>query len=471
MSAGDHRSVGELLVANDLIARSVLMDTEHHDARGLVGAWPRLAEAAEGFWSALPRAEREAGPWHLPELARDDLKVHGLAHMPGWSGPTSQDQRLVDMAANFERGEHLLRRHERLDGVGLAAPVVADREAAATRALHSIYVASHGVGVALRQAHDAQSDPAARRRSSASAGELATVSGLQRQFAGIEQTLGLRMGRRWPTGLEGEYREQPVQQRMREAMTVWDVQARRAMSDLTPFSASEVCQAQAVLLSNGHALLRAAALDEHVDPLEYRDRLAPALETVTGRLWAAGEVWRHLALPSDGIDPALRASAREVLAAVAEPVRDGAVFASHTTIQERVDLREVPQLMHRALITAAETAYGIREAVRSTELTGRARWVHEATVAAQSRLYAANVEPSPMKAWVSPNALRRNDLVSLPGVLKDDLAGQMGHVVSAADSVREAAANVLTRSPALSGREAQDRGVPTPAVTTPPPAW
>ena len=65
-----------------------------------------------------------------------------------------------------------------------------------------------------------------------------------------------------------------------------------------------------------------------------------------------------------------------------------------------------------------------------------------------------------MKAWVSPNALRRNDFVPLPSVLKDDLAGQMGHVVTAAASVREAAANVLERGTQLGGRAMQEKAPP-----------
>ena len=464
----DHRSVGELLVANDLIARSILMDTDHLSARELTRSWPLVSAAADQFWSALPHAAhaashvgREADRTPDAGLDRNVLSViRPSDSVNGWPSAGPGDQRLVDMAVNFERAAELLRRYDRLEGVGLAPAVIDDLEAAKTRALHCLYVASHGVTVALRHEQDVLAEPAVRRGSPNPDGMVATVKGLQERFAAAEQSLSLHLGRRWPGSLEGEHREQPVQQRLRESMASWDVQARRAMSSPTAATAYVVCHAQAVVIGNGHALLRAAALQEHLDPHEYRDRLAPALETVTGRLRAAGEVWRNMARPSDEIDPGLRAAAREVTTAVGELVRDGAVPASLTTLQERVDLREVPPLMHRALITASETAYGIQDVARSTELAGPARWVNEAAAAAQARLYAANVEPSPMKAWVSPNALRRNDFVPLPSVLKDDLAGQMGHVVSAAASVREAAANVLERGPQLGGRAMQDKTPP-----------
>lgn len=463
MSA-DHRSVGELLVDNDLIARSILMDTEQLSARELVRAWPQLADAADRFWSSLPNAGMEGGPAQDSGLVRDVMQAlpSAVKLRSGWPSPGPEDQRLADMASNFEQAGELLRRHERVEGVRLSPAAVEDLEAVRVRALHGLYVAAHGVNVALRAEHSVLASPEVKRTGNRELG--AAVAKLQDRFAGVEQSLSLHLNRRWPAGLEGEHREQPIQQRLHESMAVWDVQARRAMSEPTASSAYLVCHAHAIVIGNGHALLRAAALHEHIDPHEYRDRLAPALDTVAGRLRAAGEVWRNMSRPSERVDPDLRAAAGEVTAAAGDLVRDGAVAASAETIHARVDLREIAPLMHRALITAAETAYGIQEVARSSELTAPARWVNDASAAAQARLHADYVEPSPMEAWVSPNALRRNLPVPLPDVLKDDLAGQMGHVVAAASSVREAAANVLERGPQLAGRAAQDRAFPRAAA-------
>lgn len=456
----DRRSVGELLVANDLIARSVLMDTQELSAREIIRSWPGLTAAADRFWSSLPTTGVDSGTRHDTDLIRQALDTVQPSDVNyGWPGPGPQDMRLTDMTGNFHRGAELLRRFERVEGRQLAVAVVADLDAAETRALHCLYLAAHGVSVALRREQEVLADPKAQRTSPDRRGIPASVARLQERFADVEQALLVHLGRRWPTSLEGEHREQPGELRLREALAVWDVQANRAMCQSpTAVSAYIVCHTQAVVIGNGHALIRAAALHEHIDPLEYRDRLAPALESTAARFRAAGDVWRNMANPS-AADPGLHAASREVMAAVGELVSDGAVLASPEALAERVDLREVSQAMRRTLISSAEIAHGVKEAAQAKDLAGPARWVNETAGAAQARLFAANVEPSPTKAWVPPNALRRNEMVALPGVLRDDIAGQMNHVVTAAVSVREAAANVLERDIHLGGRDAQDRAV------------
>lgn len=473
MSA-DIRSVGELLVANDLSARRMLMDTEQLDAGSMVRGWPDLAAAADRFWSSLPSRGVEAGPRKDAALIRQAVASSGAsgAVRADWQNRGAADMRLVEMAENLDRGAQLLQGYGRAPGTPLPAPVAADLAAAETRALHGLYLAAHGVNVALRHEQQILAASEVKRHAPRQDESLAVVERMQHRFANVEETLAVHLGRRWPTALEGEHREQPGLARLQDALARWEVHAQRAASDAPSASSLYImCNTQAALVGNGHALVRAAALYEHVDPLEYRDRFAPALEHAAAKFRAAGDSWRNMASPGALTvgDRSLQASSQEAMTAMYELVRDGAMLASPETLVSRADPRDVAQTIRQTLVVSAELAQGIRDAARSADLTAPARWVHQATTAAHARLEGPNAEPSPMKAWVSPNALRRNDPVKLPDLLKDGIAGQMNDVFTAATSMREAAANVLERG--VNGL-AQDRAAaPTPTATTPPPTW
>ena len=473
MSA-DIRSVGELLVANDLTARRVLMDTDQLDAGSMVRAWPELAAAADRFWSSLPSRGVEAGPRKDAALIRQTVAMNGASPsmLALWQSRGSPDMRVIEMAKNLNRGAQLLQGYGRAPGIPLSAPAAADLAAAETRALHALYVTAHGVNLALRNEQHVLAASEIKRHSPRPHESPMLVERMQHRFANVEEVLAVHLGRRWPAALEGEHREQPGLERLQDALARWEVHAQRAASDAPSASSLYImCNTQAALVGNGHALVRAAALYEHMDPLEYRDRFAPALERAAAQFRAAGDSWRNMASPGalTPDDKALHTYSQEARAAMYELVRDGSMLASPETLVRRADPREVTQTIRQTLAVSAELAQGIRDAARSADLTAPARWVHQATTAAHARLEAPNAEPSPMTAWVSPNALRRNDPVKLPELLKDGIAGQMNDVVTAATSVREAAANVLDRG--VNGQAAQERGIPTPTAAMRPPTW
>ncbi|MHA7127922.1 hypothetical protein ACRTEC_16250 [Janibacter indicus] len=474
----DKRSIGELLVANDLLAREVLMDTDQLHAREVIRAWPALRDGAEAFWSALPNPDAHPGPRPDEHLIRHTLDLNGLRSKGLWPSAGRSDTRLIAMAGNFERAAMLLHRFNRVEGHKLAAPVVRDLEAAETRALHSLYLVAHGASVALAHEHEKYQHPVVRQHRTPGSPEAVpkVVVSLRQQLAGVEQALGLHLGRRWPTALEGEHREAPDASRLREALAAWDVQAHRAMSESPSAStALIVCHTQAVVIGNGHALVRAAALREQVDPLEYRDRLAPSLETTAANFRAAGEVWRHMARAGEGLDKDLRVASGEVVAAAREIVRDGAMLASPDVLAQRVDLAQAGRTMQHALISSATLGQAVKELAADPNLSGPARWVHEEAIKAQTRLHAADalsrqhasyVEPSPMNAWVNPNALRRNADVPLPPVLRESISGQMERLAQSAVAGRDVAGGALGRHPQLTGREIEGRGLPVPDAPT-----
>lgn len=112
----DKRSIGELLVANDLLAREVLMDTDQLHARDVIRAWPALRDAAEAFWSALPNPDAHPGPRPDEHLIRHTLDLNGLRSKGLWPNAGRSDTRLIAMAGNFEQAARLLHRFYRVEG-------------------------------------------------------------------------------------------------------------------------------------------------------------------------------------------------------------------------------------------------------------------------------------------------------------------------------------------------------------------
>lgn len=58
MSQHDARSVGELLLDSELIARGVLMDLDQLDGRTMLRTWGELVQSVGELWQALPKPAR-----------------------------------------------------------------------------------------------------------------------------------------------------------------------------------------------------------------------------------------------------------------------------------------------------------------------------------------------------------------------------------------------------------------------------
>ena len=88
MSAGEGRTVAELLDDSDGLAREALLDMSADRALGIVRGWPQLMQSAAELWAVLPpdpTASATGDP--IAILAAMGRAVgRGLAagHWPGW---------------------------------------------------------------------------------------------------------------------------------------------------------------------------------------------------------------------------------------------------------------------------------------------------------------------------------------------------------------------------------------------------
>lgn len=195
--SGDKRSVGELIVANDALARSLLGGAvDHLDARPLMRSWPDLASAANQLWDAMP--ERPGTPLYDAHAVREVTRMASGVAKSMWqkdgrslypsAGPG--DARLDEMTANFDRAAQLVESAVQRDGLTVhRQPEGADLEAAQTRTLHALYVATHGVGMALRDEERHVARPEVQRQL-VSKGLPETVAGLRERFASAEREIG-----------------------------------------------------------------------------------------------------------------------------------------------------------------------------------------------------------------------------------------------------------------------------------------
>lgn len=159
---GDGRSVGELLLEADRLARELLLDLGPDDAPGLLRAWGETVQSAADLWRTMPApGYTMAGRRDAEVLDRLDSyaqRMHRSQLRVGWPGPGPADERLLRISETFSRaGELVARYHRPTSSPELRRPAGADTAAARMRVVHALHVAGHGVLVAVRQHTDAES--------------------------------------------------------------------------------------------------------------------------------------------------------------------------------------------------------------------------------------------------------------------------------------------------------------------------
>ena len=109
MSAGEGRTIAELLDDSDGLAREALLDMSADRASGMVRGWPQLMQSVAELWAVLPADPTVwANGDPIAILAAMGSAVgRGLAagHWPG-RGPT--DEAWQQIASNFVRARRLL---------------------------------------------------------------------------------------------------------------------------------------------------------------------------------------------------------------------------------------------------------------------------------------------------------------------------------------------------------------------------
>lgn len=460
MTGRDKRSVGELLLESDHAARAILMDVDEMDAATMLRTWGEVVQAAGELWQALPPVTlpQPGTGEHLPDSA--DLAIRQLRAMSeamhrtgrgrAWPGDGPADDRLLGIAESFTGATDLISRHA-IPRPPLSEPERRDLQAARTRIMHTLYIGSHGVAVAVgRRVRELEMKMATR-------GALTTGDSLRQaraahaRLTAFEQQAGAVIAGTYPGRLTGEHREPPAAGRLAQALAIWDVQTHRTLTDrVSTADLMLTARTQAMVLTATSTLTRAAADYGHVDRQQYTTRLLPAIEASHQGWEIMAGLWKDLTPPtSRRVDPDLARAALETRAALYELLHDGATVAHDSLIGQRTDLRRVGRLAKQVLATNLDLAHVNHDATADPELSGAARTVNILAIATRRHdpRDAPAIDDSPLAAWVTPRDLLANRAVSLPDHVRAGIAATANGLIDANGTAMSAAALLDAASP------------------------
>ena len=206
----DGRSVGELLLDADLTARASLWDPSPEQAKDRARSWGEVAEAAADLWASIPDPSADPSMGRIAELARGLHRTHLRA---GWPGPGPGDPHLESIATSLARAAELVqaRRHPTAP---LSREGNLDADGARTRIMHTLYVATHGAGVALRNPLADLQRRLDARQAIPAGDSLQHARDTMRRLDSAERLAGTYLHGRWPAALAGEHRDHPEQARV-----------------------------------------------------------------------------------------------------------------------------------------------------------------------------------------------------------------------------------------------------------------
>lgn len=551
----DHRSVGELLVEADHTVRDLLIDVTGDDAAALLRSWSSVVSAASHLWQALPPTTGPSTVTGDTVPSTADLtmaRLHAISHTvtsttpsrerpgdlaasvsqarstwsepdeagdrghteQGWPGVGPSDPRLLQVAHSFTRAAALLAAGR------TPQPPLTDRERRDVRAtqahvMHTLYLGSHAVGVALGN-HQAVLERIIASRVKLPPGESLTRTRTARaRLSAIEHHAGTVVSVTHPRDLSGEHHPAPAPNRLAAALADFDIQAHRTLSARTNTAdLMLVGHTQALILAATTTMLRAAAATGHLDGVhpttpetvhhqtQHEDgvlqptpggspppRLLAALSTSQADWMTMTSLWRDLTATS-AIQPHLdfaRAS-QECRAAIHDILRDGAAVATPELIATRTDLSRVGPLTQQVLTAGLDLAHISADVATRTDLVGAARGVHTLAVSgpitelwkvgesstARDREVRSprTLKPSPESAWVTPRDLMTNHSVVLPEPVwkivvaaaadvtrssRTALDGSLAYLSSGGAPASDQTAGLVERPPQRRGRVLPDR--------------
>ncbi len=491
--AHDRRSVGELLRDADHLARDLLLDLDGDQAAALLRTWGETVQAAAELWRSLPTptpdAQGRADAEILTRLQAHAQRMHRRQLSMGWPGDGPADERLLRIAETFTRAASLVDRfHTQPPRPGLLAVVRADVLAARTRVIHTLHVASHGTGLAVRQ--HVQNELRRTHGSRDLRETRAVPRGTEalRRLEVFERLAGAYVGRGFVAAAEGEHQLQMNGvERLHSALVRWDIHAHRVTAYApAPANLALVAATQAYIGTATFAVIRAGAETGELDP-SIRVRAEPALEA-TQAAWAdVAAQWRRLTDASTArTDPDLRATAAEVRAALLEITHHTTSPASTAEAAARADLPEAAHSLQQALTAAADLALHLQDTAPQTNANVPARSALAAYLAADATVFEGEPRPNhghlgTLASPVDPRALRHNDLVPLPPPVAARIGAAIDLTVNAAATAMSATSGLdhsgqagagagADREPPPVGRRLVDVHVQT-KLPLPEPGW
>jgi hypothetical protein len=384
--AEDLRSVGELLRDADHHARNLLLDVEPEAAPGRLRSWAATVTACVELLESFPGHKYPgAGDRRLVErVAELATSVQSDLATARWPGPGAGDHCMHAIDLNLTRARELVDRYG--GDVPTHQPAVQkDLEAARTRVVHTLYLATHGVVVALievgrQRAAEPTRTEASRAGTVRQRGRYEVGPGVRwvDRLGVAERTLGSYLQGNGAQTLAYE-QAAPVLglPRLSDALARFDIQAHRTLVD-APAPGNLVLLTRTEGMFFGAALVLARATTEtgHLDQAAADpERLERSL-TLAGVAWSnLARRWRDLMPQGSRIDPALAAAAAQLRAACRELTHDHDQIADVAAIAQRVDLAAVLSVLTCYVDAAAELAEATRPPLRGAELVAPARAV------------------------------------------------------------------------------------------------
>ncbi|TWP34491.1 hypothetical protein [Leekyejoonella antrihumi] len=463
MTPPDRRSVGELLLDADYLARLTLLDADGEAAPAMLRTWPEVVQSAAELWAALP---------HPPDpdvMHRLEAITHGMHRdqiRRGWPGDGPPDERLLQISENFTRAASLVANRwpvPRRSRSGPSAREAADLEAARTRTVHTLWVGGHSVSVATGEhAHDLR----LLKHSHATCAETRGIGrgkDAQDRLGAFETLAAGWLKDRWPGALNGEYRDPPDATRLGQALCQWDVQVHRTLTTLPSTANLWLATAtQATIVDTTAILLHAGAQRRAVDGQTVA-RIGSALRT-TQQDWShACGLWQQLHSPlSSRFDNTLTQAAAEVRAATKEITHDPTGLATPELITSRLGPEQIAPIVGQALASSLELAHVIHEITASGDPILAA--TNNIARIASTRLRQQPPQPEGVDAFpVNLTGIRANRVAPIPDLIRDQLDAAGQHLI-ASSSIAMNSGTDLNRH-----RQATAPSQPTPRPPAEPP--
>ena len=464
MSAGDGRTVAELLDDSDGLAREALLDMSADRALGMVRGWPQLMRSTAELWAVLPpdpTVSASADPIAiLAVMGRAVDRGLGVGH---WPGRGSRDEAWEQIASNFVQARRLLEEQPAgskavsTDGqIGLTT--------LKTHTLHALYIAAHATTVALtgyQRDLRHRLEVGARRRQPfterPTALEVESAGAMIARFDAIEQlTAGSLAARRMDAANEPATGRRRPAMRLDAALAAWEIQSHRTLANHPdPADLVRVARVQALIATATVVVGEAAARRGEIDA-GVIDRLSPTLENAQLAWSRSARRWAELTTPASRTDRALVEAAGQLRAAIRAAVANQTGWATPDEIAGRIDLPTTAMTLHRSLLAGVELAYVTREIAAD-----------HPGLAAPARVIAMRVQGEAEVAieqgetrfegvrWVTTQQLATNQVIPLPEPARRGLVNAATDVAAATNQAVAAAAHL---SPAEQApRERADR--------------
>ena len=426
----DARSIGELLLDADFQTRQLLLQVQGQDGPPMLATFDEVVQSASRLWEALPdRPDSGAAGASMRQLAALSTSMRGSQRSAGWPAVSvGRDARLGAIADTFTQAAQLAT--SRGARSKARTPQGQDDLAAArARILHTLYVGSHVVSLALQEhVHDVEL-LTHKKMSPKATRDLPRGRTAVARLDTFEQLAGEAIGKRFGDALGRQHVVAPLgADRLQFALIEWDIQAHRALEQSPSVSTVHLVAQTSTGISTGAGVIMAAANDAGVlDSDSYQERVSPSLDTVSTAWSDLGGKLAHLVRRSDPPPRDLVAAAVEVRAALFEVAYDKTTWASPDVIASRVDLDQAVGVIADAVTAGADVARVLHhQAQEGPDLPVTARGV----AAYSATLHAG--DPDAARAartlGLTANDLQSNTPASLPQELREDLQGQTGLV-------------------------------------------